>query len=174
MPTPRRRKPARRRRRAALRTGASVIALVVLAGLLTACRTSGLVFRKTDLRIESPDAASAVTLPLTIRWNPGGALKEGHTFAVFLDRPTIKSGASVMDVIPDSCLKLPSCDRADYLEQEKVWITASPSLVLTTLPRTADHSSGKEFHTVTVIVLDAAQKRATEEFSSIDFVYRRP
>lgn len=159
-----------------IRASTLVAVLVAAATLLTGCRTSGLVFAKSQFHITSPGTSSTTTLPLKISWNAGSLARPGDRFAVFLDRETIQPGQNVLRLIPDSCKQIPTCSREQFLEQEKVWLTAQPSLVLEVLPSTipADHRGGKEYHSLTVIILDSSLRRTGEEFATTDFVYHRP
>lgn len=171
-PTPRR----RARRRAMVGHSALVVALLAAAAALSGCRTSGLVFGTSQLRIAAPRASSTVTLPLRLSWSAGGLYRPGDQFAVFLDTRTIRPGQDVMSLVPETCRRLPLCPRADYLEEKQAWVTTSPSLVLDQIPvlSLTGASSGKEYHTVTVVILDKAGRRIGEQFASADFVYVRP
>jgi hypothetical protein len=148
----------------------------IVAGLLTGCRTSGLLFSKNaNFRILSPHSSSAVTLPMTIAWTAKGVYKPGDSFAVFLDRGTIRPGQNVLSVLPDTCKQNPSCSRQSYFQQVNVWITSQPSLMLNALPESSltGHSTGKENHSITVVILNNRGARLGEAFASADFVFVR-
>ncbi len=155
---------------------ASAVGLLVVTVLLAGCRTSGLYFVKTQLRILSPQDSSTVTLPLRITWTAGNLYRPGDRFAVFLDSNNmIKVGQNISALLPQSCRVLVTCSHTSYLQQANVWLTSKPTLVLPTLPRTSltDQSVGKEYHTATVIILSASGVRIGEEFATTNFVYIR-
>lgn len=159
-------------RRASTRASALAVTLLVAAGFLAGCRTTGLVFGSSELRVTSPSSAATVTLPMTVTWTAGGLYQPGDSYAVFLDQQPVGPGRSVLDVIPDACKAIPTCPRADYLRQANVWLATRPSLVLATLPETGQRA-GREYHTITIVLLNSGQVRTSEEFASVDFVYLR-
>jgi hypothetical protein len=153
-----------------------VLGILALAVLVTGCRTSGLLFTKSsDFRILSPASSAEVKLPLRVTWTAGGSYRPGDRFAVFLDRGTIGPGENLSKLIPDACKKAPSCSGETFLQQEKVYVTSSPEVILATLPRSSvtGHSTGKEDHSVTVVILDSSGARVGEAFASTDFIYIR-
>jgi hypothetical protein len=60
-------------------------AVLLLAGGLTGCRTSGLEFGQYQLRFVSPGQSSEVTLPLRLSWTAAGLYQPGDSYAVFVD-----------------------------------------------------------------------------------------
>ncbi|WP_248830721.1 hypothetical protein [Frankia sp. Mgl5] len=88
---------------------------------------------------------------------------------------TIQPGQSVLDLVPDSCRRLPTCAAEEFLERKNVWLTSDPSLVLDTLPTTSPtgRDGSKEYHALTVVVLDGALRRTGEEFASTEFIHVR-
>lgn len=163
----------RRERRAALRTTALVIVVLALASVLAGCRTAGLVFGGYQLRVLSPGANSTATLPMTITWTAGDLYQPGDSYAVFVDATPIGVGRSITDLVPTSCLEMPGCSRAPYYQQASVWLTSKPSLTLTSIPEVTGQNSGREYHTLTIIVLNKSQVRVSEEYVSLDFLYMR-
>jgi hypothetical protein len=164
-----------RRRPSAGSSAAPYLALLVSLVILSGCRTSGLLFFKSsDLRITNPRSSSTVSLPFTISWVAHSA-KPGDRFAVFLDRGTISPGENLSSLVPDSCKKVANCSLESYLQQQDVWVTSGSSLILTTLPTKSltGASSGREDHSVTVVVVNRAGVRVGEDFGQVDFVYVR-
>ncbi|MDT3439957.1 MULTISPECIES: hypothetical protein [unclassified Pseudofrankia] len=160
--------------RPVIRASALALALAVAAGVLTGCRVTGLVFTGGQIRITSPGASSTVSeLPMKITWTAGSLARPGDQFAVFLDQPTIRPGQNVLKLVPESCRNLPTCSREQFLKQVKVWITKSPALVLDSIPRANPIGNDREYHSVTVVVVDKSLKRVGEQFASIDFIYQR-
>jgi hypothetical protein len=112
---------------------------------------------------------------MTIAWTAKGVYQPGDSFGVFLDRGTIRPGQNVLSVLPDVCKQNPSCSRQSYFQQVNVWITSQPSLMLSALPEASvtGHSTGREDHSVTVVILNSKGARVGEAFASADFVYLR-
>ncbi|WP_007507777.1 MULTISPECIES: hypothetical protein [Pseudofrankia] len=163
-----------RNARSRIRASALALALVVAAGVLTGCRVTGLVFTAGQIRITSPGASSTVSeLPMKITWTAGNLARPGDQFAVFLDQPTIRPGQNVLKLVPESCRNLPTCSREQFLRQAKVWVTKSPALVLDSIPRANPIGDNREYHSVTIVLVDQSLKRLGEQFASIDFIYQR-
>lgn len=174
MPVTRRRTSGRRGRRAPLRAAALVIAALTMPSVLTGCRTSGIVFGAYQLRVLSPGANSTAVLPMRITWTAGDLYQPGDSYAVFVDATPIGVGRSITDLVPPSCLEVPGCSRAPYYQQASVWLTSEPSLTLTSIPEVTGQNSGREYHTLTIVVLNKSQVRVSEEYVSLDFLYMRP
>lgn len=159
-----------------LKLCAAVCGLLAVAGLATGCRTSGLLFTKSSgFRVLSPRSNAAVTLPMTIAWSAKGIYRPGDTYAVFLDRGTIRPGQNILSVLTSTCKLDPTCSRPSYYQQANVWLTSKPSLVLSALPEVSltGHSTGRENHSVTIVLLTSKGARTGEAYASADFVYVR-
>lgn len=143
-------------------------AVLLLVSALVGCRTSGLEFGRYQLRILSPATNSTVTGTLTLTWTVGNLFQPGDSYAVFIDTPPIGPGRNVTDLLPDACKVMPTCDKASYYLQANVWLTSKPSLVLNYLPDSSISGRGKEYHTITVVILNRAQVRTGEEYASLD------
>jgi hypothetical protein len=160
-------------RRARLRT-LLVAAVVLLVSALAGCRTNGLEFGRYQLRILSPEANSTVTAPLRLTWTAGNLFQPGDSYAVFVDTQPIGPGRNVTDLLPAECKVLPDCDKLSYYEQANVWLTNKPSLVLQYLPDSSIAGNGKEYHTITVVILNQAQVRIGEEYATVDIASAQP
>ncbi|HET9732351.1 MAG TPA: hypothetical protein VFP54_06700 [Acidimicrobiales bacterium] len=153
-----------------------VLGVLALALALAGCRASGMVFVKSStFRIVEPNPFGTVTLPLTVKWTEGAPFRPGDRFALFLDRGSIGIGENILHLVPDSCRKVPTCSPSQYLQQRNVYVTNTTSMSLATLPSTSltGHSTGKEDHTVVIVVLDSSGTRVGEQYASVDFVYQR-
>ena len=149
-----------------------LVGAIVLAG----CRTTGLLFTKgSEFRILTPKSAATVTLPLEVSWSDTGAAAHGDRFAVFLDQGPISPGENLENLLPNTCKQNPLCKSASYLTSLNVYITSHHSLVLDGLPDggVTGQTTGRETHSVTVVVINRAGTRVGEEFAAIDFVYDR-
>jgi hypothetical protein len=164
----------RRQRRAGRRATALVIAVLAITPFLAGCRTTGIVLGGYQLHVVRPGANSTETLPMTITWTAGSLYQPGDSYAVFLDSTPIGVGRSITDLVPMSCLQMPGCSRATYYQQANVWLTSQPSLTLTSIPEIAGQNSAREYHTITIVILNKSQVRTSEEYASLDFLYLRP
>lgn len=158
----------------------AVRGLALLAVLTcTACIPQGLAFRLDDrLTITAPQDRAAVSLPLTIDWDiedfavvePGGAPREdAGYFAVFVDRAPVPPGESLAHVARDDtgCRTDPACPDTEYLVARGIYTTTDTQLVLEQLPR--GDQGGRERHTATIVLLDAAGVRLGESAFDVDF-----
>jgi hypothetical protein len=145
-----------------------------MASVLAGCRTTGLVFGGYQLRVLSPGANSTATVPMTVTWTAGDLFQPGDRYAVFVDATPIGVGRSITDLVPQSCLATPGCSRATYYQQASVWLTSKPSLTMTSIPDVLGQNSGREYHTLIIILLNKSQVRMSEEYASLDFLYMRP
>lgn len=155
-------------------TTALLTAVLLLAALLAGCRTSGLEFGQYQLRILTPGESSSVTLPLRITWTAGGLYRPGDSYAVFVDTQPIGPGRSVTDLLPDACKVMPNCSRETYYAQANVWLTQKPSLVIRYLPESSVAGRGREYHKITIVILNPAQVRTGEDFTTLDIAAPQP
>jgi hypothetical protein len=151
-----------------------IAAVVLLVSMLAGCRTSGLEFGRYQLRILSPEANTTVTGALRLTWTAGDLFQPGDSYAVFVDTQPIGPGRNVTDLLPDACKVMPTCDKLSYYEQSNVWLTSKSSLVLDYLPDSSIAGRGKNYHTITVVILNHAQVRTGEEYASIDIASVQP
>ena len=164
-------------------------ALVVVALLLataTACGfgTAGLSFVADDrVSITSPRDREKVRLPVTLDWTvedfgitqPGlGSGDDQGYFAVFADRTPVPPGKTLAYVARDdrSCRRDDGCPDEEYLETRHIYTTTRTRLVLTTLPKTASDGR-REFHDVTVVLLDSDGRRIGESAWHVRFELER-
>jgi hypothetical protein len=170
--------PARRRATLVpLSTRAPILALVVgLVALLPACGLSGLSFVQDDrVDIVTPDDRAKVDLPVRVSWTVEDfATGSGKgSFGVFVDRTPQRQGETLAWIFrgDDACKGTSAklCAAPRYLAQRNVFQTTSRSFTIEQVARLSGAQSGRQFHEVTVVLLDAAGRRSGEGSWSVQF-----
>lgn len=169
-----------RSRRSALLLVAVTLAVVPGCGF----GSDGLAFT-TDSRLEitGPQDRQKLRLPVTIAWTiddfevtgPGRGSGDGEGyFAVFLDRSPVPAGKTLAHVARDdrSCRRDDGCPDAEYLADRNVYTTTRTRLVIETLAKTA-REGRREFHDVTVVLLDSDGRRIGESAWHVRFELER-
>lgn len=157
------------------RTRSVLVAALAAAFVLAGCRAGGLAFRQDDrVRVVAPSARSTVELPVTVRWEAEGLdpASGDVAFAVFVDRAPIKVGQRIDAVGDDACRATPGCPDAGYLRERGVVVTSETEVVLETLADLRDGAHGKDRHDVTVVLLEAGERRTEAAWSVVFFVER--
>lgn len=171
--------------RSARRAAALAVAGASLASAVSGCgfRATDLSFRSDDrLRITAPEERERTRLPVTVRWTMrdfdviqpgsygGGVEEDQGYFAVFVDRAPVPPGETLRHVSRKdrSCRAAEGCPDRDYLEARGVYTTGGSSVTLQTLAQTAKEGR-REFHTVTVVILDARGRRIGESAWQVRF-----
>jgi hypothetical protein len=156
-----------------------VVASTLASLLLTGCGT-GLVFRQdASYRVLAPAYGAEVTLPVTLRWTPVAPGKSAGPvqYAIFIDQPPMSPGQTVRGLVDnvwrDSvCQATPCCPNAAYLSLHGVYLTETDHFTISALanyrlPGVPDR------HNITIVVLDAHQRRFNEDSYYVDFVVRQ-
>ena len=148
----------------------------VIASVASACSLSGLSFRQDDrLTFVAPEDRAEVTLPLTVRWSvddfevgPGAG-----SFAVFVDRAPQPPGKPLEHLARDdeSCELSPTCPDDQWYADRYVFPTTQTQLRLERLPARSDDR--REFHEVTVVLLDDRGRRVGETAWTLEFQVKR-
>ena len=164
-------------------------ALVLLAVTLAAASacgfgTRGLAFTNDDrVEITSPEDRQKLRLPVTIDWTiddfevtgpgRGSGDREGY-FAVFVDRSPMPPGKTLRHIAKDdrSCRVDDGCPDAEYLAARGVYTTTETELVLEMMSKTA-RDGRREFHDVTVVLLDPDGRRIGESAWHVRFELQR-
>ena len=150
--------------------------------LLGGCAMSGLAFRVDDrLTIVRPAEREVVKLPVTVQWEiddfevtgaDGGADQASGYFGVFVDRAPQPPGQTVKWFAKDddACRPADGCPDGEYLATRGVFTTRKTQFVVKTLPPPpTDQADRREFHEVTVVLLDGSGRRIGESAFSIEF-----
>lgn len=153
-----------------------LLPLVALAVLGSGCGVSGLAFRQDDrLSFVTPDDRSKVTLPLTVQWRVDDfAVGRGAgSFAVFVDRAPQPPGKSLDWLARDdsSCRRSAGCPDISWYAERDVFPTTEPELTLEQLPVRGDDR--REWHEVTIVLLDEHGRRVGETGWSLEFQVER-
>lgn len=150
---------------------------LVAAGLLAAgCGASGLSF-VTDERVEilEPRDRASVRLPLEVRWRAEG-IEPGGSFGVFVDRAPQPPGETFRWIARDDngCVASLGCPDQTYLADRGVFATSETTFRIELLPRTvAEEQQRREFHELTIVLLDADGRRVGESAWFVDFQVER-
>jgi hypothetical protein len=149
--------------------------VVLLVAVLPACGVRGLNFVSDD-RVDfiSPPDRAKVGLPVTIAWKvadfeitgpDGDASPDAGYFGVYVDRaPQPPSQTQEWLVRNDqSCRQQPGCPDEAFLAQRNIHATSETSFVIERLPQpSGDAQRRREFHEVTVVLLDGRGERIGE------------
>ena len=155
-----------------LRLSLAIVALLALP----ACGFRGLSFVQDErVDITHPGDRDEVALPLRVTWTvedftvgPGKG-----SFGVLVDRTPPQPGKTLGWIFRgDAACKgtsAPLCAKRDFLAQRNVFRTTARSFTITQVARLAGSQSGRQFHEVTVVLLDEAGKRVGEGAWSAQF-----
>jgi hypothetical protein len=146
----------------------AVTALVLLA--LPTCGVHGLSFVQ-DKRVDilQPHERSQVRVPFTVDWKVKDfAVGPGQgSFGIFIDREPTRSGKTLEWVFrgDDSCRGSTGkelCRTTDFLAQRNVFRTTDTSFTVEQVPRLTGNERRRQFHEVTVVLLDPTGRRVGE------------
>jgi hypothetical protein len=142
-----------------------LVAVLVLAALVTGCRASGFeLVRTTEVRFISPHPNSAVSAPVTVSWAASPGLRFGQPggpvrYGVFVDRAPMAPGGSLRGLFRHHTLcSDPSCLSLAFLEENGVYLTSADSVTITNLiPK---HGGG--LHSIMLVLINASGHRIGE------------
>jgi hypothetical protein len=144
--------------------------------LLPACGFHGLSFVQDDrVDIVHPGDRDEVALPLRVRWTstdfPTGPGK--GSFGVLVDRTPQRPGKPLSWIFrgDDACKGSSAalCAQPQYLAQHNVFQTTDRAFTIDQVARLSGSQSGRQFHEVTIVLLDAAGRRVGEGAWSAQF-----
>ena len=148
---------------------------LALATLVSGCALRGVAYRQDDrLSFTSPDDRSEVTLPVTVRWEVEDFdVPDEGSFAVFVDRAPQPPGKTLAWLArnDDSCRAEDGCPDASWFADRDVFQTTETSFVIERLPARDDER--REFHEVTVVLVDRDGRRVGETGWTIEFQVER-
>jgi hypothetical protein len=130
-----------------------------------------------DQRVDivAPVDRAKLDLPVRVSWTardfavgPGAG-----SFGVFVDRPPQRPGMTLAWIFRgDSGCKgagAERCGAPEYLGQRNVFRTTDRSFTVKQVQRLSGNQSGRQFHEVTVVLLDTAGRRVGEGAWSVQF-----
>ena len=146
--------------------------LVALCFMTTACGVHGLSFVQ-DKRVDitAPRERSKVTLPVSIAWT----VKNFHgSFGVLVDQAPPRSGETLPWLFRglDTCrgdTGKALCQTRAFLAGRNVFETARPRFTVDHVDRFTGNDRRRQFHEVTVVLLDAQGRRVGEGAWSVQF-----
>lgn len=152
-----------------------VAILLVVAVLLPACGVRGLNFVEDErLTITAPRDRAEVTLPLTITWSvrdftvtgaDGGDRPDAGYFGIYVDRPPQPPDKTQEWLVRSDqrCKSDPRCPDVEYLAQRDIHSSTETSFLIERLPLpSGDAERRREFHEVTIVLLDGRGERIGE------------
>jgi hypothetical protein len=165
-----------------VKTPALPAVALVCALLLPACAFDGLAFRIDErLDIVSPGDREAVKLPVTVDWEvtdfevtkaDGGQDPNQGYFGVFVDRAPQPPGETVEWFAKDDedCRAEDGCPSRQYLADRGVHTTRDTKFVVENLPPPPEEQAARrEFHEVTIVLLDGSGRRIGESAFTAEF-----
>jgi hypothetical protein len=153
--------------------------------LLAASACGQLSFVKDDrLRIVTPRDRALVHLPLRVSWSvegfrvtgrTGAAERDAGLFGVFVDRAPVPPGETLESLARDDkmCGATPGCPDAAYLAGRDVYSTSERSFVVERLPDLGERGNRRDFHSLTIVLLNGKGERLGESAFRRDFQVRR-
>ena len=152
------------------------LAIVAVTLLTSSCGVSGLAFRQDDrLSFVTPHDRSKVTLPVTVQWQVEDFdVGEGAgSFAVFVDRPPQPPGKPLdwLARDDDSCRPTDGCPDEHWYAEHDVYRMTDVRLTLDRLPARTDDR--REWHEVTVVLMDEHGRRVGETGWTLEFQVER-
>lgn len=160
---------------------ARAAALITLLGLLSSCGVHGLNFRQDErLEITAPEDRAKVALPVTVTWrvrdfqitgpDRDSRLDAGY-FGVYVDRaPQPPERTQAWLVRDDPNCQTASCATRSYLAQQNVYSTSQQQFTVDRLPApTTNAPRRREFHDVTIVLLNGRGERIGESAFTLQF-----
>ena len=139
-----------------------IVAALALGGAvaaLTGC--GGLEFVQDQrLTFSAPANDKLTTLPVTVSWSMKDFATDGAgggEYAVFIDGAPVKVGKNIRSVLAKG---VPFSEQE--LEQQRVYVTRNPKVVLTLVRNIPNVTQVRQHHTATVVLLDGSGTRRTE------------
>lgn len=149
-----------------LALGAALVSLVAVS----ACGTSGLAF-KQDKRVDivAPRDRAKVKLPVEISWT---AKNVNEGFAVLVDQAPPRPGRTLGSIFhgTDTCRGKEGralCEQTSFLNQRNVFRTTENRFVVDQVPRLIGNDRKRQFHDVTLILVDSHGRRVGESAWSV-------
>lgn len=159
-------------RRDAVRRIALLLAIVAVAN---GCAVRGVSFRQDDrLSFVAPDDRAEITLPVTVTWKVDDFdVPTDGSYAVFVDRAPQPPGKTLEWLArnDDSCRAGDGCPGAKWFNERDVFPTSKTSLKIERLPARSDDR--REFHEVTVVLVDRNGRRVGETGWTLEFQVAR-
>ena len=158
--------------RAMVAMSRTLVGAVVLALAMSGCAINGLSFRVDErVTFTAPQDREQVTLPLTVDWDVTDFPEDG-SYVAFIDRSPMPPNQTVDWFAKDdeTCRPADGCPDEEYLTSRNIFPVDDTQLEIEQLPPPpTDQAKRREFHEVTVVLLDAAGKRMGESAFTIEF-----
>jgi hypothetical protein len=163
---------------------AGAVTLVLLTS--PGCGVRGLDFRQDKrLTITAPGDRAKVHLPVTVTWRvhdfdvtgrDGERLLDSGYFGVFVDRAPQPPERTLQWLVRDdpSCSGIPSCPDEEFLAERNIHATNKTRFTIERLAApTTNAAKRREFHEVTIVLLNGRGERIGESAFTIQFEVAR-
>lgn len=167
------------------RRAAIALVLVAASAVTNGCGVRGLSFvEDTRVSITFPSDRQEVELPLSVRWRvrdfeitgrTGSVERDAGYFGVFVDRAPQPPGKTLEWLARDDqvCRATDGCPDAAYLAERRAYTTTETHFTIEELPDPTRDEDRREFHEVTVVLLDGKGQRIGESAFSVEFQIER-
>ena len=146
----------------------------------SSCAIHGLDFRQDKrINILDPPSLSTVTVPFTVRWTakdfsygPNTIQGGNNYFAILVDHPPMPPGGSLRDLGDNACKETPGCPDLNWLQQHDMYLSASTSISIGSLPHTLPASTPagtKESHAIVIVLMNGTNHRIGESAWFVNF-----
>lgn len=161
------------------RPGPLLVALACLAVALSGCGVRGLNFiQDTRVEILAPAERSQARLPVTVEWDYEDFEVTGPTehvaddagyFGVFVNRSPQPPGEPLEWHArnDDNCVVSQGCPDQDWYHRRGIFRTSETSFTVEGVPSRAE--GRREFHEVTIVLLDGKGRRIGESAFAVEF-----
>lgn len=150
------------------RFGICLVATTALSG----CAYHGLAFRQDDrIHLSGLPDRSSITLPHDITWTFDGDLTGPATaFAILIDWTPPPPGHSLESLLAaDPTCQHPTGCPDGYLERNRIYVTTDLRFTIDNVARGTDREERRNFHDLTVILVDADGDRVGETAAASRF-----
>jgi hypothetical protein len=148
--------------------------LLSLGWLLTACGVNGLGFEdSTHIQDIQPPRFATVKVPFTLSWN-AEPLADGQRYLVLVDQDPMAPGASIDDLVDDTCKATKGCPNKAYLDAHYMFETTTNRIKITSVPSAGSYDADDltNLHHFSIVVLDAHDRRVGEQIWTTDLKVR--
>ena len=161
----------------------SSVVIAVCAQLMAGCAINGLNFvQDKRVTIVSPRDRAKVKLPVAIRWKvhdfritgrDGSRRIDAGYFGVYIDQSPQSPEKTQASIVrnTEGCRLNPECPNKEYLASLNIHSTTETQFTIESIPepRTDTAQRRREFHEVTVVLLNGRGERIGESAFKLEF-----
>lgn len=149
--------------------------MILVLASMSACGVRGLNFAEDKrLTITAPGDRAKVALPVTVTWSvrdfevtgsDGSRRRDAGYFGIYVDRAPQPPELTQKWLVRDDarCRSTPGCPDETFLAQRDIHASTQMSFVIDRLPQPSGRAQRRrEFHDVTIVLLDGRGERIGE------------